>query len=105
VCVVFVRLPYLLPFPTRRSSDLEKEQITPLFTIPTLTPVEKADLPAIVDELRKTYQVTQKDTLGSWFFSFSGEEAADVFHVLYRSEGTRLNSSHVKFSYAVFCLK
>ncbi|TYP96179.1 hypothetical protein BC792_10778 [Sphingobacterium allocomposti] len=61
----------------------EKEQITPLFTIPTLTPVEKADLPAIVDELRKTYQVTQKDTLGSRFFSFSGEEAADVFHVLY----------------------
>src|SRR5690606_11288261 len=65
------------------SGHPEKEQSTPLVTIPPLTPVEKADLPAIVDELRKAYQVTQKDTLGSWFFSFSGEEAADVFHVLY----------------------
>src|SRR5436309_7289075 len=35
---------------------------------------------------------------------FAGDRRAERVQYL-RSEGTRLNSSHVKISYAVFCLK
>src|SRR5256885_5232777 len=36
------------------------------------------------------------------FRPFLDNQAADIVH---RSEGTRLNSSHLVISYAVFCLK
>ena len=48
-------------------------------------------------------------------FVYGSKDWSDVYHVrgnrikdvydLHRSEGTRLNSSHLCISYAVFCLK
>src|SRR5690606_42104932 len=85
-------------FPTRRSSDLESQ--------PRPRPVSEAVGPRIATLLEEAPRwTTAKQRL-----------TATRLHQLLRAEGyavgvtvdrksTRLNSSHVKISYAVFCLK
>src|SRR5690349_23216351 len=68
-------------FPTRRSSDLADGWL-PLFFVPERT--QEAFGAALA-----AGQAKRDPALGP----------------LERSEGTRLNSSHVEISYAVFCLK
>src|SRR5690606_41709220 len=95
------RTPPAIPSsPTRRSSDLK--QLT----------VDKA-------RLRKTFSQSSADShltiearaSRSQRFSFRLPEKAEISSVMLNGErvpdrkSTRLNSSHVKISYAVFCLK
>src|SRR5207344_2238683 len=45
-------------------------------------------------------------TTRSWYYGFDGNEGAnglDLLAVLLDRKSTRLNSSHVRISYAVFC--
>src|SRR5690606_42154616 len=86
-----VHLPDLHPFPTRRSSDL------------TLLPRPKVD---------NTFQQPPKSLGGQGCIHSNGlgfehhrQTRHDKGHTLTDRKSTRLNSSHVKSSYAVFCLK
>src|SRR5690606_41598503 len=78
--------PYLISFPTRRSSDLIKPDLA--FKSSTIS------IPAFKSSIEisacGTPSKTSKNVLAS--------NALD-------RKSTRLNSSHVKISYAVFCLK
>src|SRR5690606_42066740 len=101
----YAHLLYLLPFPTRRSSDLEKpvrlvtnninqtiksveycasslEQLNDNYSYGS-TVVDNALLHEVLDNLVKQHECALETDRKS----------------------TRLNSSHVKISYAVFCLK
>src|SRR5699024_12268357 len=90
-CHVYLR--YLHSFPTRRSSDL----IYLFF---------------LVSFVLGTILVTVLSSLAS-YFSFVRYYEADpqnpaygIFNLILRDrKSTRLNSSHVSISYAVFCLK
>src|SRR5690606_41365118 len=86
----------LLSFPTRRSSDLSGEQADPL----ALGKVE-GHIPFCVEHGRHE-QVRAEHVLAVqvWHREVVGEleQHGD-------RKSTRLNSSHVKSSYAVFCLK
>src|SRR5690606_42154632 len=92
-------------FPTRRSSDLVKE-IAERFSKSTATVVTeyRGLTTAQLAELRRalgpntTYRVA-KNTLVKRAAEQSGVEGLED------RKSTRLNSSHVKISYAVFCLK
>src|SRR5690606_41060831 len=80
---IFLAARLFLSFPTRRSSDLITEQ------------VHRAR------ELRR-----RRATTGSWLEQAAKLiEASDVPVTELDRKSTRLNSSHVKISYAVFCLK
>src|SRR5690606_41793171 len=87
-------LPHLHSFPTRRSSDLIDHCNTPWsnptrssLPVPTFDPVSVA-VPFGV--MTRVGPVTDRRALDS---------------VVADRKSTRLNSSHVKISYAVFCLK
>src|SRR5690606_41408379 len=84
-------------FPTRRSSDLRRRQVArgadlrqheqalaqlASQRLPRLVPEVGADLELALADLRRACDVDDQDR-----------------------KSTRLNSSHVKISYAVFCLK
>src|SRR5690606_39454929 len=87
----------LLPFPTRRSSDLQVDDSHVLSCC-------VVGVLGVVDQV-----VGLVDLCGELF----GEDVVQVLTVGVLVEGggvgdrksTRLNSSHVKISYAVFCLK
>src|SRR5690606_41732358 len=91
-------------FPTRRSSDLRSGSLAPAGR-----PVSYLR-PAVIRRMTDLRQTSHVDIPGS---DDVGEEvaggaltvgASDPLHVQDR-KSTRLNSSHVKISYAVFCLK
>src|SRR5690606_41970111 len=73
-------------FPTRRSSDLEHERVCGAFVLIILDVHVLMDVRER-DVFERLIGMTPKDT-----------GASD-------RKSTRLNSSHVKISYAVFCLK
>src|SRR5690606_39893088 len=94
----------LLPFPTRRSSDLFRA-VFPFFNLmyPSLTS-------QIMEGLVNTYK--ESGWLPEWASpghreSMIGSNSASIVAEAYLKDrkSTRLNSSHVKISYAVFCLK
>src|SRR5690606_39398334 len=89
----------LLSFPTRRSSDLstpEKERILKesfdnaleLMRTPLFNNFEETFRSFFVDQIKRTTHQIRLD-----FRTFTPDR-----------KSTRLNSSHVKISYAVFCL-
>src|SRR5699024_12803070 len=84
--------PHLHSFPTRRSSDLQQS------TKPKL-PAKKAVVAAL-QQLQQLTTRTPESVIGiepnegGWRVTDSGDR-----------KSTRLNSSHVSISYAVFCLK
>src|SRR5205814_10416364 len=89
---------YLLSFPTRRSSDLDaklnERLLFPLETFRVGTDVRA------LDRVRKQQRVAP-GAFGTRRASASGRNEIGVVD----RKSTRLNSSHVSISYAVFCLK
>src|SRR5699024_11416893 len=87
-----VTLIYLHSFPTRRSSDL-----TFLVCCLELTPVPKAGDKATIFLKRSSFKSVGTST------GFAS--TTDLKDDRLDRKSTRLNSSHVSISYAVFCLK
>src|SRR5690606_42038108 len=85
--------PSLSSLPTRRSSDLKRRQATLMGDFR-----ERIGLVHELGQLRRPEELTH-----------SGSSRLGVDQVLRHHrvdrKSTRLNSSHVKISYAVFCLK
>src|SRR5690606_41931727 len=93
----------LPPFPTRRSSDLSPGGLEPL---PFPSPVQGGnrpdtqglrECPPCAPPARRTFWRVHCDP-GDLRCRLQFEQSLD-------RKSTRLNSSHVKISYAVFCLK
>src|SRR5690606_41301397 len=87
---------YLHSFPTRRSSDLAHTPAS--FAQLNITP-EENDIQNILKIINSHFKI-----------DFSGYKISTVGRRIARRiqidrKSTRLNSSHVKISYAVFCLK
>src|SRR5690606_41493708 len=80
-------------FPTRRSSDLQ-----PLYHARQL---DKRRFPYVEE---KSYEYPVVAGLLLWVPSLFVDDKDEFFYAKDR-KSTRLNSSHVKISYAVFCLK
>src|SRR5690606_40555993 len=98
--VVYGHRLYLHSFPTRRSSDLGEQ------------PVDRGNRPARVLEMRTHGRCTRRPGGGGGVggaCAVSGGIRVESCRICVGSGGdrksTRLNSSHVKISYAVFCLK
>src|SRR5690606_41944260 len=85
----------LRPFPTQRSSDLRKVLAESLKHIFTCDDCECASCPEGAELSYRAYRA-----LGEAMDLLDGEKIVDKDR-----KSTRLNSSHVKISYAVFCLK
>src|SRR5207249_10906335 len=88
-------------FPTRRSSDLRRQllkdyAIFPLLAGPFFVPVMAGNLGANL--IRNVW---------AFIIIFCGHftERVETFPESVDRKSTRLNSSHVSISYAVFCLK
>src|SRR5690606_39414174 len=77
-------------FPTRRSSDLS-----------AFSPAKKYS----VDQLKKDYSIYRNvlEEAHPGLYWYTSKDSMDYYFKDRKS--TRLNSSHVKISYAVFCLK
>ena len=97
-------------FPTRRSSDLSVYGFTGRITTPddtykiiytaklsTLSKIDVVQTTTQSDNL--TIHIARGSSSQGLFDSYIGTGSAP------RSEDTRLNSSHITISYAVFCLK
>src|SRR5690606_41138894 len=86
-------------FPTRRSSDLASAPTAPTKTPKTPEPAKKAEKPTVEPAEKPKprpkvdFEITKPDDI----------RVDDNGQIDRKS--TRLNSSHVKISYAVFCLK
>src|SRR5690606_41753515 len=90
-------------FPTRRSSDLtgSQELFTSLVLLPCYQWHRRIVVPQghpLANESKVTIEMLGKYPIVTYVFGFSGPSSLD-------RKSTRLNSSHVKISYAVFCLK
>src|SRR5690606_42016957 len=96
VCLsYYVPLRDLLSFPTRRSSDLVHAEVL-------MRNVEKAG----IRRVRARLPVLCSRRRGADLPSHLPLERRLLAHVVRTDrKSTRLNSSHVKISYAVFCLK
>src|SRR5699024_12584319 len=91
------------PFPTRRSSDLAMPEYAPLVErMEQAAALTRGNLSrAAVDALygsRVPMSASRMDKFKSCHFSIREADMGD-------RKSTRLNSSHVSISYAVFCLK
>src|SRR5690606_40756549 len=85
-------------FPTRRSSDLEVV-INPVANVAGIAD----DRAGYTFEVFRYFGLFDKGPLEQVIIRSIGK----IFHLFARQDrkSTRLNSSHVKISYAVFCLK
>src|SRR5205807_10551147 len=72
-------------FPTRRSSDLPLDEL--------------------MAACRHYCETTQRRIFFEWTLIEGKNDSPDHARSVGRSEGTRLNSSHLVISYDVFCLK
>src|SRR5690606_40861706 len=86
---------YLHSFPTRRSSDLANGLNS---SVPIVINGKIFERATLIDGIIKMYDSTGKEYVESYIFMMPSINVAD-------RKSTRLNSSHVKISYAVFCLK
>src|SRR5690606_41371980 len=92
----------LQPFPTRRSSDLRQRDPDPALTTTDLHRSRGATMSSATGKgLYLGIDIGGSGIKGAPVDLDKGEFASERK----RSEETRLNSSHVKISYAVFCLK
>src|SRR5690606_41943425 len=87
----FVTHRFLHSFPTRRSSDLLDSLVSTSERLKRFIESKKIDG---IEELRSDFQASKPEIV----FDLDRERMKD-------RKSTRLNSSHVKISYAVFCLK
>src|SRR5690606_41919965 len=94
-------LPHLPSFPTRRSSDLV------LAVKPQMMADALGELPVLKDTL--VVSVAAGTMISTFEGAFPGAAIVRVMPntpaAIGDRKSTRLNSSHVKISYAVFCLK
>src|SRR5690606_41529342 len=92
----------LRPFPTRRSSDLAR--CAPSRRLAALVLVEGTELAPALGEVEEPLceAVTAGGVPGD---QQDGVVPGDGTEHVGDRKSTRLNSSHVKISYAVFCLK
>src|SRR5205814_10235035 len=90
---------YLHSFPTRRSSDLI-EQFK--FNVPNLPLFSTGEVPFLGDYIEVVPSPLFVPNGSSWSYNFT-PSVNPLFHADRKS--TRLNSSHLGISYAVFCLK
>src|SRR5690606_41691554 len=101
--VLFV-LPASDPFPTRRSSDLPRRAVVACVVLGVATTFAIAaqqgfDVPTLIQAAPQMgIAIAFSVLLGLWFAATMRRSEED-------RKSTRLNSSHVKISYAVFCLK
>src|SRR5699024_11471525 len=79
-------------FPTRRSSDL-------CYNNTIVAQLSENNIALMVDEVIGVSDVNEED-----FHAASEEDDASVRSLVTDRKSTRLNSSHVSISYAVFCL-
>src|SRR5690606_39886671 len=97
--------PDLATFPTRRSSDLttstDREIINNVFR------GHLENINRLVDEgkLIVAGPLGKNDHSYWGIFIFSVNDPEEVKQILQDRKSTRLNSSHVNISYAVFCLR
>src|SRR5690606_40361207 len=92
------------PLPTRRSSDLEKAAATIAGQV-NLVPAEGLDVQLWASEkLLGDPVAISVDNQGRLWATVTNRSNNSEFDIQDR-KSTRLNSSHVKISYAVFCLK
>src|SRR5690606_40942493 len=96
---------HLHSFPTRRSSDLQQPALR-VASPATAAVAQRASIAPRIDG-REDDAVWQTARAISDFRQFEPRIGADPsFRTEFRDrKSTRLNSSHVKISYAVFCLK
>src|SRR5690606_41516573 len=85
-------------FPTRRSSDLEKLQEAALDLV-------KRAISGELDYKAKRQPKLEKLKLNAIEQMMAFETSKGIICSMADRKSTRLNSSHVKISYAVFCLK
>src|SRR5690606_41337986 len=83
-------------FPTRRSSDLAGEVLGQLAREPA---------PAGDEALRPLLRHAPAQVIPALLAALAAEGGSERPRVREDRKSTRLNSSHVKISYAVFCLK
>src|SRR5690606_40472071 len=91
--------PDLHSFPTRRSSDLTLDLVDIRAVV-----AAAGKVPVAVDSTFATPVLQQPATLGARYVLHSATKYLGGHGDVDR-KSTRLNSSHVKISYAVFCLK
>src|SRR5439155_22638159 len=97
----FVSVPHpdLLSFPTRRSSDLSDIAVL-VSDMSRYRPV----LQGVFDREPKRLHYNLADFSAAGISSF-GQALLGMLDLALDRKSTRLNSSHVAISYAVFCLK
>src|SRR5207249_11587383 len=88
------------PFPTRRSSDLEQEAREVKRVAKTLLATLKQEKLVLDWKKQQTTRATVRLTIDSLL-----DELPRTYSPELDRKSTRLNSSHVSISYAVFCLK
>src|SRR5690606_41862411 len=89
------------PYPTRRSSDLRLDPTENLANYG----VDSIAITEVMVQIARTFAISIAPTT-----FFEAKHLDDLSRILRERYGpdrksTRLNSSHVKISYAVFCLK
>src|SRR5690606_40724802 len=87
---------YLHSFPTRRSSDLLNKQ---------LQVVEGINGATVIDDTWSITTTSLQAALRVLEKIDSSKKKIAIVGTITDRKSTRLNSSHVKISYAVFCLK
>src|SRR5207302_9658077 len=70
-----------------------------------LLTMEQEPLSGDVIPLKGPYEGSYRRRVGSWRIIFALKWDTQIVFVAEDRKSTRLNSSHVKISYAVFCLK
>src|SRR5690606_41913761 len=99
-------LPPALPsFPTRRSSDLYYRLAGEIGGAAGAQLVPRGGMASVVDALRQAAESAGATVLTGAPVSRILVEHGRATGVALDRKSTRLNSSHVKISYAVFCLK
>src|SRR5690606_40641270 len=96
--------PGLHPFPTRRSSDLTATTLDALVLAYTVVAAGVTWQLAVLIGVHKVRSWISRTRVRRAIDAVTGT-ALIGFGVALDRKSTRLNSSHVKISYAVFCLK
>src|SRR5699024_11459113 len=88
--------------PTRRSSDLYLTSFIPFIIFPYYCVIGGWVTKYTAVSLQGDIHAAASD---DFFTGFIGKTGEPIFYLLVDRKSTRLNSSHVSISYAVFCLK
>lgn len=64
----------------------ENDALSSLFTVPTSSSIDPSTLGAFLAQVSATYEVTQKDTLGSRIYSLDGGAKDSIFHIIYHED-------------------